>query len=168
MEHVYNQFKDLIGEGDAQLTLAQILLRTFIVCILTVALIRLSDRRAYSLLSPFDNVIIFLQAAILGRILLDPHVQFMPSLAGAALISILHRCFAWLAMRSDFFGHLLKGKTIMLIKDGKYIEKNMRKASVSKEDLHETLRKAGGTDDVDKVKFAHMERDGNISVVKKD
>lgn len=168
METVYHNFQDFIGEGNETLTWSQILLRAAMVFILTIVIIRLSDRRAYSLLSPFENVIVFLHGALFGRIILDPSTPFLPAIAAAVLISILHRVVAMLSIRSHFFGFLVKDQAVELYKDGVQLTKNMRRMNISENDLLEEARKNINLDSLEKVKTARLERAGNISFVLKE
>ncbi|WP_343631733.1 YetF domain-containing protein [Fluviicola sp.] len=168
MESIYQKFQDLIGEGNDTLDIWQILLRTAMVFVLTIVIIRLSDRRAYSLLSPFENVIVFLHGALLGRIILDPSTPFLPAVAAAALISVLHRIVAMLSIRSNFFGYLIKDEAVDLYRDGVQITRNMKRMNISENDLLEEARKHINADSLDKVKTARLERAGNISFVLKE
>ena len=53
-----------------------------------------------------------------------------------------------------------------MIKDGRILDRNLRKEFVSREELMSQLRQQG-IDDIAKVKEACMEGDGHISVIKK-
>lgn len=168
MESIYEKFQDLIGEGNDTLDIWQILLRASLVFILAIVIIRFSDRRAYSLLSPFENVIIFLHGALLGRIILDPSVPFLPTVAAAILISLLHRVVAMISIRSSFFGHLIKDKPVELYKYGMQQKHNMKRMNISEDDLLENVRRNTNLDSLEKVKTATLERSGNISFVLKE
>ena len=162
-----HEFKKLIGEGELEFTIWHILIRTLIIFILTVLIIRLSDRRAYSLLSPFENVIIFLQGSILGRLILDPATPFLPALAGAGMISILHWVVARLAVTSPAFQKMLKGKSTVLYENDQTNKKNMRKSNISDEDLEERVRRMAGVKSLEEIETIYLERDGNMSIIKK-
>ncbi len=168
MERIYQNFLELIGEGAQTLTIGQVLLRTVLVFVLTIIIIRISDRRAYSLLSPFENVIVFLHGALFGRIILDPSTSFFGAVAAALLISVLHRIVAMLSIRSDFFGFLIKDKPVQLYENGEQLKQNMKRMNISEDDLIEGLRKSTNLDSMEKVKSATLERSGNISFVLKE
>jgi len=55
-----------------------------------------------------------------------------------------------------------------LVKDGRLVHDNMRKARVSESDLLEGLRQEGGVDSVEKVKCAYLELNGEIKVVARE
>ena len=57
---------------------------------------------------------------------------------------------------------------VVLVKDGRLVHDNMRKARVSESDLLEGLRQEGGVDSVEKVKCAYLELNGEIKVVARE
>jgi uncharacterized membrane protein YcaP (DUF421 family) len=52
-----------------------------------------------------------------------------------------------------------------LIKDGKIQQQGMREIGFSTRDLEEALRLQGEETDPSKIKLAHMERNGSVSVI---
>ena len=68
-----------------------------------------------------------------------------------------------LAYHFPAFGRLLEPPPVLLVKDGRYLRRNMRREYLTEEDLAAELRKKG-VEDVAEVKEARMESDGEISV----
>jgi len=62
---------------------------------------------------------------------------------------------------------LLEGVPVLLVHDGKALEEEMRRNAVSRADLNAGLR-AEGVVTLGDVRFALLELDGSISVIKKD
>ena len=73
--------------------------------------------------------------------------------------------FDWLAFRFPTLSPILRPRALILIKDGKLQERNLRKEMITKEELIGELREQG-VEDVKEVKYSYMESDGHISVVK--
>jgi uncharacterized membrane protein YcaP (DUF421 family) len=71
----------------------------------------------------------------------------------------------WSTYRLPWLRRLLQHAPTPLIKNGKMIHRNMRREFITVEDLKSQLRKQG-IDEIDEVKSACMEGDGEISVVK--
>src|SRR5690606_14837555 len=61
---------------------------------------------------------------------------------------------------------LVSAPPLQIIKDGKVLQRNMRREYVTKEELTEHLRKEG-IEDISQVKSAHVESEGNITVIRK-
>lgn len=162
-----DKFYELIGEGADKLTPLQMGIRGAIIFVVALALIRFTGRRAFGQGSTFDTVISILLGAILSRSVVVPDTFFAPVVA-AFVICFLHFIFALISTYSHTFGKLVKGNEKLLFRDGRYNTKNMRTSFITERDLQEGIRKAGNVEDETKIKEAWLERDGSISVIKKE
>jgi uncharacterized membrane protein YcaP (DUF421 family) len=163
-----NGFETLIGEGAEKLTPLQMGVRALLIFLIALVLIRFTGRRSFGQRSPFDNVITILLGAVLSRSVVNSDVSFWAPVAAALMLSVLHRTFAWLSTKSDAFGRIVKGDEKLLYKDGKHFHENMKCTFITKKDLLEGIRREGNVEDESKIKEAWVERDGGISVVKKE
>jgi uncharacterized membrane protein YcaP (DUF421 family) len=73
--------------------------------------------------------------------------------------------FDWLAFRFPGLT-FLHPPALLLIKNGRVLERNLRKEMISEEELLGELREQG-VENVKEVKYSYMEANGHISVVKK-
>lgn len=73
--------------------------------------------------------------------------------------------FDWLAFRFPTLSPILRPRALLLIKNGKLNERNLRKEMITEEELIGELREQG-VENVKDVKYSYMESDGHISVVK--
>lgn len=71
----------------------------------------------------------------------------------------------WLAYRSGFVYWLLHPPSLLLVRDGQVLHRNLRSQLITKEDLLEQLREQG-VDDLQTVKKCYLEGDGRISVIR--
>jgi uncharacterized membrane protein YcaP (DUF421 family) len=62
---------------------------------------------------------------------------------------------------------MVKGQERLLIRNGQLQEDEMKKAHITEHDLQEALRISGKAPDVAQVESAHLERNGDISIVSK-
>jgi uncharacterized membrane protein YcaP (DUF421 family) len=74
--------------------------------------------------------------------------------------------FDWLAYRFPAFARFAQPRAMVLIRDGRYIHRNMRREFVTVDDLKAKLR-SFGVDDVRDVAKATLESDGEITVVRR-
>jgi uncharacterized membrane protein YcaP (DUF421 family) len=162
------RFYELIGEGADAPTPSQMAIRAGIIFIVALILIRFSGRRWFGQSSPFDNVITILLGAVLSRAVVKSDISFFAPIAGAFVVAMLHFVFAYLSLKSDKFGRLVKGDARILFKDGKRNLTNMRATYITEKDFIEGIRKAGSVKDESEIDEVWIERDGSISVVKKN
>ncbi len=134
---------------------------------LLLLVVRILSRRPGGQLTLFEFVIVFLIggvaiAATVGR---DHSVTN----CGTAILSIalMHRAVAWLKDKSPRFALLIDGTPLVLIKDGDWQLDVMRGMRVDPEDVMAAARtKLIGS--VFDIKYAVLERNGTISVIKKE
>jgi uncharacterized membrane protein YcaP (DUF421 family) len=169
MNALQNFFLILLGpDGKAtELTLFNISLRGFIIFIVGLALVRIGDRRSLAEKTAFDTIFIVLVGSMLSRAINGTAPFFTTIVAGLALM-IVHRLFAFAAFRSHWFGKIIKGQPMTLVRNGEIDWDEMKQALVSKHDLDEDLHLDAKTEDVSTIKIARLERSGDISFIKKE
>jgi uncharacterized membrane protein YcaP (DUF421 family) len=73
----------------------------------------------------------------------------------------------WLSFHFPTVERLVKPPPLVLIRNGKLQRKAMRQELITTEELQSKLREQG-IENVEQVKIAHLEEDGEISIVKND
>ena len=155
-----------LGQEAAALTFMQISLRGVIVFIATLVVIRLGDRRFLSQKTAFDAVLGFMLASMLARAV-NGTAAFFPTLGGSLVLVMLHRVLAHWSRRSHRLGSLIKGRSDVIVRDGKLDERAASRNRLSERDLLEDLRLHGNVANVRDVALAVFERNGQISVVRR-
>ena len=152
-------------EQDAMsLTFAQISLRGVIVFVATLVIVRCGDRRFLSQKTAFDAVLGFILASMLARAV-NGTAAFFPTLGGGFVLVMLHRTLAYWSRRSHAFGSLIKGRSDVIVRDGRVDETLAKRNRIS--DLLEDLRLHGNVADVRDVALAVFERNGHIGIVRR-
>jgi uncharacterized membrane protein YcaP (DUF421 family) len=140
--------------------------RGVVVFLFLYLLMRVLGRRELSTLEPFDLILLI----ILGDAVQQGLTQDDYSLTGAMLavgtIGILQLVTSYVNFRFPRLRTLLDGQPIVILQDGKPIEKNLRRERLTVDDLADAARK-GGIAKLDDVAWAVMETSGTISFIKK-
>lgn len=71
----------------------------------------------------------------------------------------------WLAFRYRFVRRFAEPSTLMLVRNGRLLLKNMRREFITEEELWAQLRKEG-IEHLSQVKAVYLEPDGNFSVIR--
>jgi uncharacterized membrane protein YcaP (DUF421 family) len=169
MNALQNFFLTLLGpDGKAsELTLVHISLRSLIIFIIGLALVRIGDRRSLSEKTAFDAIFIVLIGSMLSRAI-NGTAPFFTTIAAGIVLMVIHRACAFGACKSHAFGKLLKGRPVTLVRNGKIDHAEMRRSLVSEHDLEEDLRLDAKTENVSTIASARLERSGDISFIKKE
>ena len=156
-----------LGRDAAALTFTQISLRGVIVFVSALVIVRCGDRRFLSQKTAFDAVLGFILASMLARAV-NGTAAFFPTLGGGFVLVMLHRALAYWSRRSHPFGLLIKGRSDVIVRDGKLDETLARHNRLSEHDLLEDFRLNGNVRDMREVALAVFERNGHVSVVRRE
>lgn len=141
-------------------------LRTLGLLLVTVLCFRLMGYRSFGDMEPIDFVIVLGIAEILGAPLADEKLKISSALIAIATLTGLQIFLSYLTLKSKSFLKFLEGQPIPVIKEGRILRNNLRKARFNQEDLMEELRIHGLTS-VHDVELANLEPSGRFSVVRK-
>jgi len=155
----------IFGEGH-DLNSLQMSCRAVVIFLSALILIRISGRRSFGVRTALDNIIVVLLGAVLSRAVVGAS-PFVPTLITCLVIVCIHRGLAWGIAHSKQFGKLVEGNKILLFENGEFNRDNMKKALVCEEDLMQGVRKSALTEDMSKISKVYMERNGEISAIKK-
>lgn len=164
MSEVWQAIELALGIGAQDLNVLQMTLRAVLVYPLALAMVRIGDKRFLGELAALD----FLLAIVIGSIVsraISGSAPFLPCLAAAFALVVLHRALAMVGYRSDRIGNLVKGRPRPLVRDGEVLWDQMRKASIGEEDLLGATRRTAGLASIEDVEQAILERNGQISVI---
>jgi uncharacterized membrane protein YcaP (DUF421 family) len=130
-----------------------------------LALIRVAGIRTLGKQSTFDALTALILGSVVGRAIVDGGQPFFGCLLAALTIVVLHRLLAWITFRSPRAGAILKGRELLLVRDGRRELKTMRRSCITDEDILEALRQKGKTPDIASSHTIHLERSGDISIL---
>lgn len=142
-----------------------IVLRAAIIYALVFVFTRALGRRELSSLQPFD----FILLVVIGDLIQSGVTQSDLSVTGVFLalctIGILQVGVSYLGFRFRRIRPVLQGEPIVLVENGKTIDRNMRRERLTFDDLAEKARlsEIGAIGD---IKWAVLETNGDISFIK--
>lgn len=155
--------EQILGPNSTDILWWQMLIRAITVFFIALIIVRLGGTRIFGQNTSFDIVLGFILGSILSRAITGNSPYFSTILSSAMLV-FLHWILSWIALKHNKFGSIIKGNKTLLLKDGKYLKENMAKRQISENDFLEALRSKGSVE-VEKVKYAYLERSGDISVI---
>jgi len=166
IEGLSDMIQSLLGLGRSveEIGSGQMALRSVVVYVVTLAVVRLGSKRFLGKATAFDVIIGIMIGSVMSRGI-NGGAGLAPTLAAGSVLVALHWLFAVLSYHTGWFGTLVKGKPVKLIEDGRVRNEAMRGSSLSENDLNEALRLGGITPDPSRVRLAYLERNGSISVI---
>lgn len=141
----------------------QMPIRAVVVFAYGLILVRFPGQRIFGQSGALDIVLAVLVGSSLSRALTG-NAPFVATLLATTAIVLVHWLVAHLATRWHAVSWLVKGTVARIVTDGRADRALMRRFGLSDGDLEEAMRQFG-IDRLDKVKAAHLERSGKISIV---
>jgi uncharacterized membrane protein YcaP (DUF421 family) len=143
-----------------------IALRAAFLYAFVVVLMRVMGRRELSSLSPLDLVLLI----VLGDAIQQGMTQDDYSVTGAVIavstIAVVQVGISYLSFRSRRARRVLEGEPVIIIEDGKLIERNLRRERLTEDEIAEKMR-TQQIASVEDVEWGILESSGNMSFIPK-
>ncbi|MBZ5502941.1 MAG: DUF421 domain-containing protein [Acidobacteriia bacterium] len=143
------------------------ILRSLIVYFFLLLMLRLLGRREVAQMTVFDLVVLLILSNVLQNAMIGPDNSVTGGLIGATAILVANWIMGRLVFKSKQFGRAIEGVPVLLVHHGQFIEPNLRRESISKEDVLSTLR-TQGVFHLHEVRAAVLEPSGKLSVMKEE
>ena len=138
-------------------------MRTVILYVALIAVIRLMGKRQIGQMEPSEFVVTMLVANLAAIPMQEEDMPLLSGLVPMLIVLIMELTFSYLSMKSIRLRKLLCGKPVILIENGKVIQKNLRRTLVTLDELSGHLREKDVLD-IQTVQYAILETNGNLSV----
>jgi uncharacterized membrane protein YcaP (DUF421 family) len=141
-----------------------LVIRATVVFFFVLLVTRVVGRRELSQLEPFDLILL----VVVGDLVQQGVTQSDESVTGAliviATIAMLSIAVSWVSFHSRRVRAITEGEPIVLVQDGRPIERNMRRERITLEDIQEEARQAQIASVAD-LRWAILEDGGRISCI---
>lgn len=145
-------------------TVVQMCIAAVCIYLYIMLITRIAGKRTFAKMTSFDFAVTIAMGSILADAVNKPVSSLMPAFVSIALLAGLQVIFSKLLSSSDALEKLATNTPILLMKDGKIFEENLKKALVSRADLMGKLREANVLQ-LSQVKAVVFETTGDVSVL---
>jgi uncharacterized membrane protein YcaP (DUF421 family) len=141
-----------------------LVIRATVVFFFVFLVTRVVGRRELSQLEPFDLILLVVVGDLVQQGVTQSDESVMGALIVIATITLLSIAVSWVSFRSRRVRVITEGEPIVLVQDGRPIERNMRRERITLEDIQEEARQAQIASVAD-LRWAILEDDGRISCI---
>ena len=143
-----------------------IVLRGIVIFFFLYVIMRVIGRRELSTLEPFDLILLVILGDAVQQGLTQDDYSLTGSLLAVGTIAILQLGPSFLNFHFPRLRPILNGEPIVVVQDGKPIDRNLQRERVTVEDLLSAARRQNIAK-LDDVAWAVMETSGEITFIKK-
>ncbi len=145
----------------------EVAIRTAIVYLFLVLVLRIAGRREVGQMSILDLVVILIIANGVQNAMVGENTTLIGGLISAGTLIVLDRSLDVVLGRNRRLARVLEGEPILLVRNGRVLTEAMRRAGMNRDELDRAVR-AKGVASVHDASLAVLEVDGSISVIPRD
>jgi uncharacterized membrane protein YcaP (DUF421 family) len=141
-----------------------IVLRCAVIFVFLFVIMRAIGRRELSQLQPFDILLLVVLGDLITQGALQSDLSLTGSLLAVGTFAILSVAVSYLSFRFARLRPILDGEPIVVVQDGRVLERNLRRERLTIDDIEEEARQQG-IERLGDVKWAVLETTGRISFI---
>ena len=131
-----------------------------------VLIVRILGRRPGAQMTPFEFVLVFLIGGVIILATVDDDRSLTNCFGAVIAICLMHRLTAAGKQRFPKFGALVDGTPVVLLRNGEWQRSVLSAHHMDDVDVMAAAR-TKGVISLDGIKYAVLERNGSISIIKK-
>lgn len=143
--------------------LFEVVFRTVVMFIVLLVALKFTGKRGVKQLSIFETVLIIALGSAAGDPMFYEDVGLIPAIVVFIVVIIFYRLVTWLTGKSKWFEILLEGKTVCLIKEGRFSIVKFEKETLAQDEFFTELRQHS-VEHLGQVRHAYLEPSGELSV----
>ncbi|TWR24032.1 DUF421 domain-containing protein [Mucilaginibacter pallidiroseus] len=141
----------------------EIVVRTFIMFLIVLIILRMTGKKGVRQLSIFEVAIIIGFGSAAGDPMFTRELGIVPSVIVMVTILLFYRLVTWLAAKNEKFESILEGDPMYIIEDGVFVLANDSDLTFAKDEFLAELRQQN-IEHVGQVRVAILETTGNVSL----
>ena len=142
-------------------------IRAAVVYVVLLILFRFAGKRSLAEVTSFDLVLLLIISEATQQAMIDNDNSMTNALLLVSTLIFLNIVFSFVASRWKGFEKLIEDVPLVILKDGKPIREYLQKERVGENEILEAARANEGLERLDQIKYAILERTGQITIVPK-
>lgn len=142
-------------------------LRGLAIYFFLLLIFKVCGKRTLAQVTTFDFVLLLIISETTQQALLGEDFSITGSLILISTLVLADVAMDKLKARVPWAGKFLEGVPLVLVSDGQPLRDRMKKSRVDDSDILAAAREIHGITEMDDIRFAVLERDGEISIIPK-
>jgi uncharacterized membrane protein YcaP (DUF421 family) len=141
--------------------------RAAVIYIFLLIIFRIAGERTMASMTTFDFVLLLIIAEATQQGLIGDDFSITKTMLVILTLVGIDIGFSLLKDRSRLFHKMIEGVPLVIVEDGRMLDDRMRWARIDAEDVLQAARERQGLERMDQIKYAVLERTGEISIIPK-
>lgn len=140
-------------------------LRGLVIYLFLLGVLRVAGKRTLAEVTIFDFTLLLIISEALQQGMIGNDFSITNSVLLVLTLVTLERISDWISNRSRRADRVLNDSPTIVVRDGQVVEEWAKRYHLTGAEILEQARKSQGVERLDQIKFAVLERDGEISVI---
>jgi uncharacterized membrane protein YcaP (DUF421 family) len=127
-------------------------------------MVRIIGRRRDQM-TPFELILLFLIGGMSIQAVVSDDRSMTNAFVAIMAVGMMHVLVAWLKQKYAWFGRIADGTPVVIIERGEWLRDRMHRLRIQEQDVMTSARGQGITDPK-QIRYAIVERSGDISIIK--
>lgn len=142
-----------------------IVLRSLAIYLVLLAVFRIAGRRSLAQITTFDVVLLLIIGEATQQALLGDDFSVTNGALVVVSLVVVDIALATVKSKVPLLERTIDGVPVVLVERGRPMADRMRRSQVDEHDVLEAARQTQGLERLDQIRYAVLERSGEISVV---
>lgn len=143
-------------------------IRMVVVYIFLLIVMRISGKRTMAESTAFDMVVLLIIGDLVQEAVMDNDYSITNCVIVISTLMGLEVTLSFLKLKSKKVDKVLDGVPLVIVENGKLLKERADKARVKEDEVMESARSLHGLERMDQIKYAVLEKGGEISIIKKE
>jgi uncharacterized membrane protein YcaP (DUF421 family) len=144
------------------------IVRAIAMYVVLLVILRSSGKRSLAETTTFDFVLVLILGEVSQQALTGDDFSVTNGILLIATLVGIDMTFSFAKQRWPRVDRLVEGLPLVIVEHGRPLEERMRKSRVDASEVLEAARELQGLQRMDEIKYAVLERDGQISIIPKE
>jgi uncharacterized membrane protein YcaP (DUF421 family) len=132
-----------------------------------LVIFRIMGKKSLSDATTFDFILLLIISEVTQQALVGQDYSLTGSFILITTLVSTDLIFSLLKEAFPFLGKVNEGLPLIIVEEGRPLSKRMKKSKVSEDDIMESARERFGLEKMEDIKYAILEKNGQITIVPK-
>jgi uncharacterized membrane protein YcaP (DUF421 family) len=146
----------------------EIVIRTLAIYFALYIFLKIAGNRTLLRMTSFDFILLLIISEATQQAMLPDDFSVTSAIIAIVTLFSIDIIFSLIKSYIPFLDKFLDGSPVILIENGKILHWRLKKLHLTADDLMEIARNKQGIERLNQIKFAIMEKNGDVSIIKKE
>lgn len=141
-------------------------MRTLAIYFALYIVLKIAGNRTLLRMTSFDFILLLIISEATQQAMLPDDLSVTSAIIAIVTLFSIDILFSFIKTYNPFIDRFMDGSPIILVENGKLLQWRMKKVHLTVDDILEIARNKQGVERLEQIKFAILEKNGDVSIIK--